>query len=237
MSLPTSQFTPTILVVDDEPELLRAVRAGLMAQQYQVEVAMTGEEALVKATAVSPALVVLDLMLPGDIDGVEVCRRLREWTNIPIIVLSAQHSEKQKVIALDTGADDYLTKPFGMNELTARIRAALRRYATTKPVEEAPTFSIGNLTVDYAARIVTKAGIELKLTPIEYEVLRYMTQNADRVLTHRQILSTVWGPEYSQDTQLLRVHVGHLRRKIEDDPNRSRMIVTEPAIGYRFRTE
>lgn len=225
-----------ILVVDDEPEILRAVRSGLLAQGHDVVTAMNGEEALRLATSNVPDLVILDVMLPGEIGGLEVCRRLREWTALPVIVLSAISHERQKVAALDLGADDYLTKPFGMDELTARVRAALRRARRDKPIVGAPAFTMDKLTVDYAAHIVSKDGAELKVTPIEYEILRCLTRNADRVVTHRQLLAEVWGPEYVEDTQLLRVHVGHLRKKIEDNPNRPRLIVTEPGVGYRFRT-
>jgi two-component system KDP operon response regulator KdpE len=236
MSSAHSQQDAVILVVDDEPEILRAVRAGLVAQGFAVETAMTGEEALRQATTNVPALVILDVMLPGELDGLEVCRRLREWSNMPIIILSARSGERQKVAALDMGADDYLTKPFGMAELTARVRAALRRYRSEKPAAETPAFTADSLTVDYAAHLVFKGGEELKLTPIEYEILRYLTQNADRVVTHRHLLASVWGAEYTEDTQLLRVHVGHLRKKIEDNPARPRLILTEPGVGYRFKT-
>lgn len=227
-----------ILVVDDEPEILRAVRSGLTAQGYAVDAATNGPDALKQATTAVPDLVVLDLMLPGGMDGLEVCRRLREWTQAPILVLSAMGQERQKVAALDLGADDYLTKPFGMDELTARVRAALRRYkAGGKHTAEPPVFTSGALTVDYARRVVLKNGAEVHLTPLEYDILRFLTQNADRVVTHRQLLTTVWGAQYAEETQLLRVHVGHVRQKIEDNPARPRRIVTEPGVGYRFRTE
>jgi two-component system KDP operon response regulator KdpE len=227
---------PTILVVDDEPEILRALRSGLTAQGYEVVTAADGEEALRKATSAVPDLVILDLMLPGGMDGLEVCRRLREWSSLPILVLSALGQERKKVSALDLGADDYLTKPFGMDELTARVRAALRRAQIDKAAADPPSFTMGGLTVDYARRIVLKDNIEVKLTPLEYAILRYLTQNADRVVTHRQLLAHVWGAEYTEETQLLRVHVGHLRQKIEDSPARPRLVITEPGIGYRFRT-
>ena len=175
-------------------------------------------------------------MLPGAVRGLEVCRRLREWSQAPILMLSALGQERQKVAALDLGADDYLTKPFGMDELTARVRAALRRARSAKPTTELAAFTWGDLSVDYARRLVTKGDGEIKLTPLEYGILRFLTQNADRVVTHRQLLSNIWGAEYSEETQLLRVHVGHLRRKVEDDPARPRLIVTEPGIGYRVRT-
>jgi two-component system KDP operon response regulator KdpE len=231
-----------ILVVDDEPEILRALRSGLVAQGYDVATAATGDDALRQATSAVPDLVILDLMMPGDIGGLDVCRRLREWTQVPILILSALGQERQKVAALDLGADDYLTKPFGMDELTARVRAALRRYHGGRGSGQRslsgppPVFTSGGLTVDYGRRIVLKDEQELRLTPLEYDILRFLTQNADRVVTHRQLLAGVWGAEYAEETQLLRVHVGHLRQKIEDNPARPRRIVTEPGVGYRFRT-
>ena len=228
--------TAAILVVDDEPEILRAVRAGLAAQGYQVQTAMNGEDALRSASLAAPDLVILDVMLPGSLSGLEVCRRLREWSDVPVLVLSALGQERQKVQALDIGADDYLTKPFGMDELTARVRAALRRARGTKPPSEPAAFTWGDLVVDYARHLVLKGGVEIKLTPLEYDILRFLTQNADRVVTHRLLLANVWGAEYTDDTQLLRVHVGNLRRKVEDNPARPRLIVTEPGVGYRVRT-
>jgi len=226
----------TILVVDDEPEILRAVRGGLTAQGYRVQTATNGEEALKSASSTAPDLVILDVMLPGAIDGLETCRRLREWSAVPILMLSALGQERQKVAALDGGADDYLTKPFGMDELIARVRAALRRAGGTKPATEPAAFTWGDLTIDYARRLVTKGALEVRLTPLEYDILRFLTQNVDRVVTHRVLLANVWGAEYTDDTQLLRVHVGHLRRKVEDNPSRPRLIVTEPGVGYRVRT-
>ena len=213
----------------------RAVRGALKAQGYAVETASTGEDALKTASASAPSLIILDLMLPG-IDGIEVCKRIREWSTVPIIVLSALGQERQKVRALDAGADDYLTKPFGMDELTARVRAALRRFAPSARQAEPASFSAGDLTIEYATRSVVRGGQEVRLTPLEYAILRYLTVNADRVVTHRQLLSEVWGAEYCEDTQLLRVHVGHLRQKVEENPSRPRMIITEPGVGYRFRT-
>jgi len=224
----------TILVVDDEPELRKTVAASLQAQGYTVHTAMNGEEALRLAAISPPDLVVLDLMMPV-LDGMETCRRLRAWTDVPILVLSARSEEPQKIRALDLGADDYLTKPFGMGELTARIRASLRRHRGAHPADT-PVFTAGSLVVDYARRLAFKNDQELKLTPHEYEILRFMTQNAERVLTHRQVLAAVWGPEDVEETQYLRVHVSHLRQKIEDNPARPRFIVTESGVGYRFRT-
>ena len=223
----------TILVADDEPEIRRAVTASLHAQGYTVHAAADGAEAVLKAEEFRPELIVLDLMMPG-MDGMEACRRLRAWTDVPILILSARSEEIQKVRALDLGADDYLTKPFGMDELTARIRASLRRRRAALPAD-APVFTAGGLTVDYGRRLAFKGDRELKLTPHEYEILRFMTQNAERVLTHRQVLAAVWGPEDVEETQYLRVHVSHLRQKIEDNPARPRLIVTEPGVGYRFR--
>ena len=222
-----------ILVVDDEPEIRKTVAASLQAQGYTVHTAANGEEALRLAAITPPDLVILDLMMPV-LDGMETCRRLRAWTDVPILVLSARSEEPQKIRALDLGADDYLTKPFGMGELTARIRASLRRHRAARPAD-APVFTAGSLVVDYARRLAFKDNHELKLTPHEYEILRFMTQNAERVLTHRQVLAAVWGPEDVEETQYLRVHVSHLRQKIEDNPARPRFIVTEPGVGYRFR--
>lgn len=234
-----------ILVVDDEPEILRALQAGLVAQGYDISTARDGQDALRQTESAMPDLVILDIMLPGAFDGLEVCRRLRETSAVPILILSALGQERQKVAALDLGADDYLTKPFGMDELTARVRAALRRYRSSSgsqsgalhsPVEPPPVFTCGALTVDYDRRLVLKQAEEIRLTPLEYDILRFLTLNADRVVTHRQLLSSVWGAEYVKETQLLRVHVGHLRQKIEENPARPRLILTEPGIGYRFRT-
>jgi two-component system KDP operon response regulator KdpE len=181
-------------------------------------------------------MVILDIMMPGELSGLDVCKQLRQWSEMPILILSAIGQERQKVAALDLGADDYLTKPFGMDELTARVRAMLRRYHATKPGMDSPKFTDGELTIDYSNRQVLLNLTEVKLTPIEYEILKYLTQNADRVITHRQILSNVWGAEYSDDTQLLRVHIGHLRQKISDDSSHVRKIINEPGIGYRYKT-
>lgn len=226
-----------ILVVDDEPQIRRALRAGLTAQGYQVDLVETGEEALDQAAAQTPALVVLDLTLPG-ISGLEVCQRLREWSDVPILVLSARGQERDKVDALDRGADDYLTKPFGMDELLARVRAALRRRSHDRSSATATeaTLTFGDVLIDFARRVVTRGGEEVRLTRLEYDVLRYLTVNADRVVTHRQILSHVWGPENSEETQYLRVQIGRLRQKLEQDAARPQFLLTEPGVGYRFRT-
>jgi two-component system KDP operon response regulator KdpE len=223
-----------VLVVDDEPQIRRAVRAGLERAGHSVVQAENGEEALDAAAEHPPELVVLDLAMPG-IDGIEVCRQLRQWSRVPVIVLSVRESEDDKIAALDAGADDYLTKPFSTGELLARIRAITRRLGAEEP--EAPNFSAGPLTVDYAHRRVMVNGAEVHLTPIEYDLLRQLTGHAERVLTHRQLLTRVWGPEYAEDTHTLRVHIANLRNKIEPDPSRPRFVHTEPRIGYRFRTE
>jgi two-component system KDP operon response regulator KdpE len=222
------------LVIDDEPQIRRALRAGLERSGYEVLTAATGEEGLDLAALHPPDVVILDLAMPG-MDGFEVCRHLREWSQAPIIVLSVREGEADKIRALDLGADDYLTKPFGLGELLARIRAVLRRTGADDD-SEAPTFSAGGLAIDFAHRRVTVDDREVHLTPIEYELLRELVRHADRVLTHRQLLTRVWGPESAEDTHTLRVHIANLRTKIEPDPARPRFIHTEPRIGYRFRS-
>lgn len=221
-----------VLVVDDEPQILRALRVGLVARGYDVEVAADGEAALTAAAAQPPDVVVLDLMLPG-IDGLEVCRRLREWTLVPIIVLSAKGEEREKVKALDLGADDYLTKPFGLDELLARVRVALRHASRAHSV--ASLIQVGDLEIDLVRRIVQRNGQEIHLTPSEYEVLRFLASNADRVVTHSQILRAALGPGYENATQNLRYFIAQLRKKIEPIPAEPRYVVTEPGVGYRFR--
>jgi len=223
-----------VLVIDDEPQIRRALRAGLERNNYQVVLAASGEEGLDVAALENPDLVILDLAMPG-LDGFEVCRQLRDWAKFPIIVLSVREGEDDKIQALDLGADDYLTKPFGMRELLARMRAVLRR--VTSNGEEEASFSCEDLTIDFAHRLVTVAGLEIHLTPKEYDLLRYMALNENRVLTHRQLLSKVWGPEYMDDTHTLRVHIANLRTKIEKHPERPRFIHTETRVGYRFRTD
>lgn len=222
---------PRILVVDDERAIRRFLRASLTAHHYTVFEAIDGQEALSLAAAQRPDLLVLDLGLP-DIDGVEVVRQLREWSEIPVIILSVRDNEKEKVLALDAGADDYLTKPFGIDELLARIRVSLRR--RVRPTPEA-VFKVSGLQVDLTRRMVTMNGDEISLTPTEYDLLRLLVQNAGRVLTHRQILRQVWGEAYQEETHLLRVNLSNLRRKIEPDPTRPRYILTEPGVGYRLQ--
>ncbi len=222
-----------VLVVDDEPAIRRFLRMSLTAHDFEVFEAATGEEALTAVVAQRPDLVILDLGLP-DIEGIEVTRRLREWSKIPIIILSVREHESAKVAALDAGADDYLTKPFGIGELLARMRAALRH---TAPQAEAPVFTSGDLRVDFTRRVVTLAGQEVQLTPTEYDLLRVLVRHAGKVLTHHQLLREVWGVGYDQETHMLRVNISNLRRKIEADPTRPRYIVTEPGVGYRLRAE
>jgi len=223
---------PRILVVDDEPAIRRFLRASLAAHATLFEAA-TGREALSAVMAHRPDLVILDLGLP-DIDGVEVTRLLREWTRIPIVILSVRGSEHDKIAALDAGADDYLTKPFGVGELMARVRVALRH--AQGGVSE-PVFTVGGLVVDRTRRRVTLDAREVQLTPTEYDLLKAMVNQAGRVLTHRQLLREVWGVEYELDTHTLRVNISNLRRKIEPDPARPRYLVTEPGVGYRLRSE
>ncbi len=222
-----------ILVVDDEKPIRRFLNAAL-GGQYNILEAATGEEALAAVVAGRPDIVLLDLGLP-DIDGVEVTRRLREWTHIPIIIVSVREQEEQKIAALDVGADDYLTKPFGAGELNARIRAALRRSMLP---EAEPIFQTEGLLVDLARRDVVNRGEHVSLTPTEYDILRLLVQHVGKVLTHDQIIRSVWGPdrdEEDDDSHLLRVNVSNLRRKIEADPSRPHYIVTEPGVGYRLR--
>ena len=221
-----------VLVVDDEPAIRRFLRASLGAHGYTVMEASCGEDALKTVALNHPEVVILDLGLP-DIGGVEVTRRLREWTQIPIIILSVREQEGDKIAALDAGADDYLTKPFGMGELMARMRVALRRSAQTT---EEPIYQIDELEVDLARRQVSVAGQDISLTPTEYDLLRVLAQHAGKVITHHQLLRMVWGDAYQTETHLLRVNMSNLRRKIEPDPARPRYILTEPGVGYRLKT-
>jgi len=221
----------TVLVVDDEASIRRFLRVTLTSQAYTVFEAVSGKEALSRVSEDKPDIVILDLGLP-DIDGIEVTRLLREWTQTPIIILSVRGGENDKIAALDAGADDYLTKPFGVGELLARLRAALRR--TTKTPGD-PVFNSGNLKVDLSKRLVTMAGHDVSLTPNEYGLLRVLVTHAGKVLTHRHLLREVWGAEYGDELHMLHVNISNLRRKIEPDPARPQLIITEPGVGYRLR--
>ena len=222
-----------ILVVDDEPQILRALGTNLRARGYDVELAATGEAALTVAARKHPDLVVLDLGLPG-IDGVEVIRGLRGWTSVPIVVLSVRESEGVKVAALDAGADDYVTKPFGMDELLARLRAALRRAA---PAEEEAVVETPDFTVDLAAKRVRGANGEIRLTPTEWQIVEVLVRNAGKLVTQRTLLQEVWGPQYEKETNYLRVFLAQIRRKLEPDPAKPRYFMTEARMGYRFEPD
>jgi two-component system KDP operon response regulator KdpE len=223
-----------VLVCDDEAQILRALRVILRDAGYEALPASTGDEALDIAAVSHPSAGIIDLVLP-DIDGIELCRRLREWTQMPLIVLSAVGEEEAKVRALAAGADDYITKPFGPRELIARLQANLRRIG---PDQEEPVITTGDLTVDLAARIVTLRGQEVHLTPIEFDLLRLLVRNRGRLMTHRDLLVAVWGSGYADDTQVLRAHIANLRRKIEPEApggaGGHRYIRTDPGVGYRF---
>jgi len=221
----------TVLVVDDEHAIRRFLRTSLTAHGYHVEEATTGEDAILRVINFQPDLIILDLGLPG-MNGIEVTRRIREWTHTPIIILSVQAQDSDKIEALDAGADDYLTKPFSVGELTARLRVAMRHMHHEEA--ESPLFESGQLRVDLAARVVTVAGQEVQLTPTEYDLLRLLIQYAGRVLTHQQILREVRGVGYQTETHLLRVHMSNLRRKIEQDPTNPQFLLTEPGVGYRL---
>jgi two-component system KDP operon response regulator KdpE len=218
-----------ILVVDDEPQILRALGTTLRAAGYEVNTAATGETALAAAAARPPEAVILDLVLP-DRSGTDVCRELRTWTEAPVIVLSAVGEEREKVAALDAGADDYVTKPFGVDELLARLRAVLRR---SVPSLE-PVIAVGELSIDVGERVVTRNGKRVKLSPHEFDLLRVLAQNRGKLLTHRMLLREVWGPAYQVEAHYLHVYVSHLRRKIEPDPSSPRYLLTEPGAGYRL---
>ncbi len=221
-----------ILVVDDEPKIRMFIRANLQARGYDVYLAQDGIEALEVAARVLPDVIVLDVAMPG-MDGIEVCRKLREWADTPIIILSVKEDEKIKVRALDEGADDYITKPFSLEELLARVRVALRHTAGV-PVAARIVFTAGDLEVDMTKRVVYLRGELVKLTRTEYELLAYLINNIGKVLSHNEILQNVWGPEYGGESEYVRVFIGQLRRKIEDDPSNPQFIVTVPRIGYRF---
>lgn len=225
-----------VLVIDDEPEIWRAVRAGLASAGFTAEWAETGAEGIELVARWRPDVVILDLTLP-DLDGIEVCRRLRSWSQVPIIVLSVREGEADKVTALELGADDYLTKPFSMAELIVRVRVALRHATRTSGSgDRQARFQSGGLVMDFERRQVSVEGQEVHLTPTEYDLLKYLALNAGRVLTHRAILRAVWGPAYEQEVTYLRVFFNQLRRKIEPNPGRPRYLLTELGIGYRLRS-
>ena len=231
----TAATDPLILVVDDEPQVRRFLRASLPTQGYRLVEAESGAEALREASTRVPDAVLLDLGLP-DLDGVEVTRRIREWSAVPIVVLSARGQESDKIEALDAGADDYLTKPFGIGELLARLRVALRHANRTAGSEE-PVFEHGDLRVDLATQRVFSRGQEVRLTRTEYRLLALLVKHAGKVMTHRQLLKDVWGPGSVNESHYLRVYMGQLRHKLEEDPARPRHLVTEIGVGYRLKVD
>jgi len=225
---------PLILLIDDEPQILRALKTILSSGHFRVISAVNGEDGIALAASQSPDVIILDLTLP-DMDGIQVCEQIREWSGVPIIVLSVRDGERDKVAALDKGADDYLTKPFNIEELMARIRVALRHSSQSIGNKET-VIKAGSLSIDLARHITTLNGEELKLTATEFKLLSYLAAHADRVLTHQAILVHVWGFEESEHIEYLRVYIGQLRKKIEIDPDDPQVLVTDPGIGYRFKT-
>ena len=221
-----------VLVVDDEPGIVRALGINLKALGYQVDAAASGEDALRRAADHPPDAVILDLGLPG-IDGIDVIRGLRGWTNVPIIVLSVRDAEREKIAALDAGADDYVTKPFGMGELLARLRAALRRDLDT--VSELPVIETADFTIDLAVKSVMRAGAAVKLTPTEWGVVEVLVRHRGKLVTQTQLLKEVWGPQYGEETNYLRVFIAQVRQKLEPEPSKPRYFITEPGMGYRFQ--
>ena len=230
MNLPTTKSLTAALVIDDEPQIRRLLRVTLEANGYSVSDAATGQAGIVQAAQARPEIILLDLGLP-DMDGVEVLRRIREWSRVPVIILSVRDRENDKIAALDAGADDFVTKPFSSGELLARLRTTLRR---SQPQSAEAIFRNGTLEVDLSARVVRKSGAEVKLTPTEYALLRLLVVHAGKVLTHRQLLADVWGPNAVEQTQYLRVHIAHLREKLEANAAQPKFILTEPGVGYRL---
>jgi two-component system, OmpR family, KDP operon response regulator KdpE len=229
----TTEKGTRILIIDDEPQIRKLLKVTLQAHQYEIEESGTGEDGIVKASVTHPDLIVLDLGLPG-MSGVDVLKQVREWSSVPIIVLTAKDREEDKITALDGGADDYVTKPFSMGELVARIRVALRHAARTF---HEPILKFNDLVIDLAQRSVVLGSERVKLTPTEYELLKMLATNADKVITQRQLLQQVWGGHHSEsESHYLRVYISHLRKKLEEDPTRPKLIVTESGIGYRFVT-
>ena len=220
----------TVLIVDDEVQILRALQINLTARGYSTVTALTGNDALERAAQHPVDVIILDLGLP-DLDGVEVIRRLRRWNDVPIVVLSARHGSDDKIQALDAGADDYVTKPFGMDELLARLRAALRRGSSG----DIPVIETEGFTVDLPAKQVTRRGVPVRLTPTEWNILELLVRNSGALVTHEEILRQVWGPAYAEETGYLRVYLAQLRRKLEADPANPRHLLTEAGLGYRFR--
>jgi two-component system KDP operon response regulator KdpE len=231
-----SKSKDLILLIEDEPQMLRLLRIILQSQGYRLVESSTGQDGLMQAATRAPDVILLDLGLP-DIDGLEVTRRLREWSDVPIIVISAREQEQDKIKALDAGADDYLTKPFGAGELVARIRVAMRHKALREAGQHESIFTLGNLRVDLARRQVFLNEKEVHLTPIEYKLLTVLIKNAGKVLTHRQLLKEVWGPPYLTETQYLRVYMAQLRHKLEADPARPSFLINEPGVGYRLKLD
>jgi two-component system, OmpR family, KDP operon response regulator KdpE len=219
-----------ILVVDDETQIRRALEVNLRTRGYDVDLAATGEDALALAAAHLPDIVLLDLGLPG-VDGIDVIRGLRGWTDLPIIVISARQDDVDKVAALDAGADDYVTKPFSISELLARVRAALRRHS---PLPDEPNITTADFAIDLQSQRVTREGADVHLTPTEWAIVAYMARHAGRLVTQRQLLQRVWGPAYETETNYLRVHLAAIRRKLEPNPSQPRYFLTEPGVGYRF---
>jgi len=227
---------PLILIVEDDRRMRAYLEATLSDQHFRTAEAETGSEALAQAAGHNPDFVVLDLGLP-DIDGIEVTTKLREWSAVPILVLSARGEEAEKVAALDAGANDYLTKPFGTAELLARIRVWMRQAQRPDPDSLSSVLEVGDLRIDFAKRLAFESGHEVRLTPTQYKLFGTLMRNAGKILTHEQILFTVWGPAYTKETQYLRVYMGQLRQKFEKDPARPRYLVTEPGVGYRLRVD
>jgi two-component system KDP operon response regulator KdpE len=227
---------PVVVLVEDEPQIRRFLRATLGGQGYRLFEATTGADGLVEVASRQPDVVIVDLGLP-DMDGLEVIRRLREWSAVPVIVLSARGQERDKVAALDAGADDYVSKPFSAGELLARIRVALRHTAGVSHEGSEAAFKVGELQVDQLRRHVTVRGVEVRLTPIEYKLLTTLVRHAGKVVTHQQLLREVWGPAHTEQSHYVRVYMGHLRHKVEAEPARPRYLLTEPGVGYRLAAE
>jgi two-component system KDP operon response regulator KdpE len=231
-----SQTHPVIGIIEDEPQIRRFLRTGLDAHGFEIHEADSGKSGLVMAGTRKPDLLILDLGLP-DMDGIDVVKALREWTSVPVIILSARDLESDKVAALDAGADDYLTKPFGVDELLARIRVALRHAARVGETDGEQVYASHGLKVDLGARSVSRDGEEVHLTPIEYRLLTILVRHAGKVLTHRQLLTQVWGPSYVENSHYLRIYMGALRHKLERDPAQPQLLLTEAGVGYRLRAE